>query len=276
MDLSLNLEDTHVVITGGSGFIGASTVTALLSAGAKVTNLDLRPMQPSHCDTQPKYRFLPCDISSEAALTTSFSVASETFGPVACCIALASLDFSVLPHHESLADMEVEQWRRTHMINVEGTFLTARTWLRQLREHAKVDVERGLKNVGLVIVGSESGTFGERGNADYAAGKSAVQGGLVKSLMGDVNRVWPGARVNAVAPGPVDTPQFRKECAENPNQLWVDAQATTALKKPVPPDSVAKSILFLASENWSGNITGQILNVDSGKQGKVIYMKEEC
>jgi len=50
----------------------------------------------------------------------------------------------------------------------------------------------------------------------------------------------------------------------------------TALKRPVPPDSVAKSILFLASENWSGNITGQILNIDSGKQGKVFWMKDEC
>jgi NAD(P)-dependent dehydrogenase (short-subunit alcohol dehydrogenase family) len=44
----------------------------------------------------------------------------------------------------------------------------------------------------------------------------------------------------------------------------------------VPPASVAKSILFLASENWSGNITGQVLNVDSGKQGKVLWQKEEC
>jgi NAD(P)-dependent dehydrogenase (short-subunit alcohol dehydrogenase family) len=82
--------------------------------------------------------------------------------------------------------------------------------------------------------------------------------------------------VNAIAPGPVDTAQFRKECRENPEQFWLDAQATTALKKPVPPESVAKSILFLASESWSGNITGQILNVDSGKQGKVMWTKEEC
>lgn len=50
----------------------------------------------------------------------------------------------------------------------------------------------------------------------------------------------------------------------------------TALKKPVLPESVAKTILFLASENWSGNITGQVLNVDSGKQGKVMNMREEC
>ncbi len=49
----------------------------------------------------------------------------------------------------------------------------------------------------------------------------------------------------------------------------------TALKQPVPPTSVAKSILFLASEAWSGHVTGQILNVDCGKQGKVMWMKQE-
>ena len=49
----------------------------------------------------------------------------------------------------------------------------------------------------------------------------------------------------------------------------------TALGTPVPIISVAKSILYLASEAWSGYVTGQILNVDSGKQGKVMWMKGE-
>lgn len=49
----------------------------------------------------------------------------------------------------------------------------------------------------------------------------------------------------------------------------------TALKRPVPPSAVAKSIVFLASESWSGHITGQVLSVDSGKQGKVMFTKEE-
>jgi hypothetical protein len=48
------------------------------------------------------------------------------------------------------------------------------------------------------------------------------------------------------------------------------------LESPSRHESVAKSILFLASENWSGSITCQVLNVDSGKQGKVMWMKEEC
>lgn len=129
--------------------------------------------------------------------------------------------------------MDVEQWRHTHRINVEGTFLTARTWLRALRDAAKTDKKDQLRNVGLIIIGSESGHFGERGNADYAAGKSAVQIGLVKSLMADVSRIWPGARVNAIAPGPVDTEQFRKECSENPEQLYLDSQATYVYSLPI-------------------------------------------
>jgi NAD(P)-dependent dehydrogenase (short-subunit alcohol dehydrogenase family) len=133
MDLSLHLEDSHVLITGGAGFIGSSVVDAFLFAGSKVSCLDKRD---PHIPASDKFQYLSCDISSEISITNAFSLAIEEFGPVACCVALASLDLSVLPHHESLADMEVEQWRRTHEVNVEGTFLTARAWLRQLRSHA--------------------------------------------------------------------------------------------------------------------------------------------
>lgn len=199
MDISLGLTGSHVLVTGGSGFIGSAVVEAFQAAGARVTCLDIR--DPQTLPESEKFQHFTCDISSESSLTNAFMLAASKFGPVACCVALASLDYSVLLHHESLADMEVDQWRRTHRINVEGTFLTARTWLRQLREYSaslKEDGDR-MKNVSLIIVGSESGYFGERGNADYASGKAAVQLGLVKSLMGDVSRIWPGARLVRVS-----------------------------------------------------------------------------
>ena len=197
VDLGLGLQGTHVVVTGAGGFIGSATVQAFLQAGAKVTALDingekLRELQNNQKtpEIQENLSTNVIDITSESALETAFEQTRQHFGVVQCCIALASLDLSVLPHHESIVNMPVEQWRRTHQVNVEGTFLTARTWLRQIKAHAKPD----LKNISLVIVGSESGWFGERSNPDYASGKSAVQVGLVQSLRGDVARIHPGAR----------------------------------------------------------------------------------
>lgn len=190
IDLGLGLEGTHVVVTGGAGFIGSATVKAFLQAGAYVTAFDINPskLQLSH----DRLAIAKVDITSEDILSTAFGVAHQRFGVIHCCIALASLDLSVLPHHDSIVDMPVSQWRRTYQVNVEGTFLTARMWLRHIKEFAKPD----MKNVCLVIVGSESGWFGERSNPDYASGKSAVQIGLVQSMKGDVARIHPGARYN--------------------------------------------------------------------------------
>lgn len=188
IDLGLRLERTHVVITGGCGSIGSATVKAFLAAGAYVTVFDLLPREKCTLyHLHLKYHLV--DISDEVQLAHAFEAARRDFGVVQCCVALASLDLSNLPHHESIMDMPVEQWRETHRINVEGTFLTAKTWLRQIK-HTRLDTT----NVGLVIVGSESGHFGERTNAAYASGKSAVQAGLVQSLKSDVVRVFPTAR----------------------------------------------------------------------------------
>lgn len=203
MDLGLNLENTHVLITGGSGYIGSVTVTAFLSAGCLVTSLDIKPpiapvtSSVFHSSSrESRFQFIHCDISCETDVESAFQTASKTFGVIKCCIALGSLDLSVLEHHKSLADMSVDQWRRTHRVNVEGTFLTARMFLRQLRDHVANNLHEEdsalnkMDNVSLIIIGSESGLFGERGNADYAAGKSAVQGGLLRSLMSNIVQIW--------------------------------------------------------------------------------------
>ncbi|KAI9712406.1 MAG: hypothetical protein M1820_001619 [Bogoriella megaspora] len=274
MSLGLELEQTHVVVTGASGMIGSQVALAFLSAGCFVTAIDI--VSPPSTFNSDKYLFIKADTTDEKEFEQSWFTAVKKFGPVECCVALAALDLSVLKHHDSLADMEISQFRRTLDVNISGTFLTARTWLRGIRESAEgLRNKNGGRNVSLIIVGSESGHFGERNNADYATSKSAVQFGLLQSLKADAPRVFAGARVNAIAPGPVATRKFWEECKESPDMYWLDAQATVAQKRPVSIERVAKSILYLASDAWSGDVHGHILNVDSGKVGKVMWTKEE-
>lgn len=130
-----------------------------------------------------------------------------------------------------------------------------------------------MKNLSLIIVGSEAGVWGVPGNPDYAASKSAVQYGLMLSLAPDAARVHPRARVNAIAPGAVDTPQFKRECAEgSPTSVrWVESQATVALRSPIQMEDVARQCLVLASERWSASTTGQVLRVDGGKSGRLFW-----
>jgi NAD(P)-dependent dehydrogenase (short-subunit alcohol dehydrogenase family) len=276
MDLSFGLEGTHVLVTGGAGHIGRTVVNAFLSAGARVSSLDIAyPQDQPPPSPITNLQEIYADTSSETSLESGWELAIAGFGTVETCIALAALDLSVLTHVESAADMSIEQFKKTLDVNVTGTFAVARQWLRGLREHTRIKSPQQLHNVSLIMIGSESGHWGERGNPDYGTSKAAVQYGLLQSLRQDVPRVYEGARVNAVAPGAVNTPRFPQECSENPEQYYNDCVGTTALGKPVEMEQVAKSIIFLASEKWSSSVHGQIVNVDSGKLGKIVWEKGE-
>ena len=156
MDVSLGLEDTHVLVTGGAGLIGSKVVEAFLAAGALVTSVDISHNPDDPQDEKSRLLKLHVDTTNEESLFHAFELSFLKHGPIQVCVALAALDLSVLEHHESLADMSVEQFRRTIDVNVTGTFLTARQWLRGLK-FSKENHRESLRNVSLIIVGSESG-----------------------------------------------------------------------------------------------------------------------
>ena len=95
---------------------------------------------------------------------------------------------------------EIEHLSLDDLQNTVGTFVTAKQWLSSVRRQVAF-AEKQQRNVSLIIIGSEAGTFGVLGNPDYAASKSAVQYGLVRSLAPDAARILATARVNAIAPG---------------------------------------------------------------------------
>ena len=175
-DLNLGLSRTHVLVTGGYGMIGKIVVQAFLAAGGHVTVLDINDRSPFDVEDDEKIFYVKTDIANAEQVEAAFNSAEARFGPVLTCVALASLDLSVLSQCESLADMEPTTWQRVFDVNINGTFNTCRSWLRSVRRAVSHPGEAvNLRNVCLIIMGSESGRFGVRTMAAYAAGKSAVQ-----------------------------------------------------------------------------------------------------
>ncbi|KAK4501162.1 hypothetical protein PRZ48_006968 [Zasmidium cellare] len=278
-DLSLGLEDIHVLITGGCGLIGRVVVDAFLAAGSIVSVVDL----PEATERIPvnklgNLRLYPADISKAESIDAAFTEAEKNSGPVEVCIALASIDLSSLPQTETICDADPAVWQNVFNVNINGTFLTAQRWLRGIRTALKDPTKAAkLRNVNLILMGSESGTFGVRTMAAYAAGKSAVQYGLLNSLAKDVPKIYRHARVNAVAPGAVDTARFKEECERYGREWkWEECEATVGMAKPPSVEHVARTFVFLASERFSGSTHGQVLHVDGGKMGTVAWKPGEA
>src|SRR5215218_6295918 len=111
--------------------------------------------------------------------------------------------------------------------------------------------------------------FGEAGHADYAAAKSAIVGGLLLSLKNEVVRVAPRARVNAVCPGWTHSPMTRAEL-DDP-ELVRRVTRTMPLRKVARAEDVAAQVVALASDEISGHVTGQVVTVAGGMEGRVLH-----
>lgn len=105
-------------------------------------------------------------------------------------------------------------------------------------------------------------------HADYAAAKSAAMFGLLASLKNEVSALGPEVRVNAVAPGWTATPA-RVAAGIDPDHVE-RATSTMALKKLATPPDVAAQVVVLASDRLSGHVTGQIVTVAGGMEGRII------
>ncbi len=158
-------------------------------------------------------------------------------------------------------ELPLERWRETVDANLTASFLTARGFLRGA-------AERG--HGSLVLVGSTAGIFGEAGHADYAAAKSAVIQGLLLSLKNEIVRVAPRARVNAVCPGWTYSPMTRGEVDD---EVLERVTATMALRKIAEPEDVARQVVVLASDELSGHVTGQVVVVAGGMEGRLLHPK---
>jgi 3-oxoacyl-[acyl-carrier protein] reductase len=247
-----------VLVTGASSGIGAACARAFSAEGARVLVHYNRGEERARAVAEELggVPTVQADLTVEADVDRLFDDARAALGQVDVCAAVAG----VYPADDApVWALSLERWEHTLRANLTATFLTARGFLRE--------VER-TGHGSLVLVGSTAGVFGEQGHADYAAAKSGVLGGLLLSLKNEVARISTTARVNAVAPGWTVSPMTRG--------LLDDAAVeritkTMPLRKVALPEDVAAHVVVLASDTLSGHVTGQVVVVAGGMEGRLVH-----
>jgi 3-oxoacyl-[acyl-carrier protein] reductase len=158
--------------------------------------------------------------------------------------------------------MTLSQWQRTMDTDLTGAFLTSRGFLRHLSDSPREEAS-------IVFVASTAALFGEENHTDYAAAKAAMAYGMTRSLKNEIVRIAPRGRVNCVCPGWVLTPMAAKSMADESAVARVTA--TMSLRKIATPEDVARAIVFLSSSRLAGHLSGTILPLAGGMEGRWLH-----
>jgi len=247
-----------VLVTGGAGGIGSACVRAFAAEGARVaihyrssvTQAEELAREVGAAAT------LQADLTEESEVERLFYEATDALGQIDVCAAVAGM----WPRDdEPVWRLTLARWDEVLRANLTATFLTARAFLREVKRTG---------HGSLVLVGSTAGRFGEAGHADYAAAKAAIQVGLLLSLKNEIVRIAPAARVNAVAPGWTYSPLTRGELDP---ELVERLTRTMSLRKVALAEDVARAVVVLASDELSGHVTGEIVTVAGGMEGRTLH-----
>jgi 3-oxoacyl-[acyl-carrier protein] reductase len=260
------LANRVVLVTGASGGIGQEVARAFISEGAKVVAHYGRHPEHARALTQelgPRCVALGADVTQESEVERLFSDTESALGPVEILIANAGY---WPPNDCPIEKMTLTQWNETIAVDLTSVFLCTREFFRGIARHKIADPAA-------VLIGSTAGIFGEAGHADYAAAKAGLTFGLARTLKNELCRLTPRGRINVVCPGWTFTPMTER-FAQDPPKIRRVLQ-TIPLRKVGRPQDVAAAVVYLASGRLSGHMTGQILTVAGGMEGRVLYDSNE-
>lgn len=240
----MKLQGKVAIITGGASGIGAATARLFVEEGAKVVLVDLNVEKGKAFEAELKAQnaealFVKANITSEEEVQNIYKETIAAFGKVDIVFNNAGIG-RVTPTEE----LEYAEWRNTVNVDLDGVFLVARDAIREM-----------LKSGGGTIVNTASmyGWVGSPGSAAYNAAKGGVIN-LTRSLA--LEYATKNIRVNALAPGFIDTPIIPEESKEV-------LRTMTPMQRLGQSEEMAKAVLFLASDD-SSFMTGNVLTVDGG------------
>jgi NAD(P)-dependent dehydrogenase (short-subunit alcohol dehydrogenase family) len=175
-------------------------LTISAGQGCRVTGHDFKPItSPEKSDN---FYTVQGDISTEDSISSAIQSAHSHFGPINILIANAGItdEQNAYP----IWELPIDLWEKVYAINIRGCFLTIKHFLRSAK--ASQDAAgKEMEHLAVVVTGSECGKFGQEGHVEYASGKAGLQYGLIRGVKNEIVRLNSKARINAVAPGWVDT-----------------------------------------------------------------------
>jgi 3-oxoacyl-[acyl-carrier protein] reductase len=254
-----SIENETAVITGAGSGIGEAASLAFARAGANVVMVDVDEEAldgasdriESEVNDPDRVATAVCDVTDSEGVAASIEFAVERFGGIDVLYNNAGVSQSQV----GSIPMDVDEiseavWDEIQDVNLKGSFLCAKYAVPHMRAG----------DGGVVINTSSASALGiSEGMAAYSSAKGAIIT-LTEQLAADLAE--DGIRVNAVSPGPVDTPMFR---GGRKGQEWVEeVESKILLDGLVAPEDVANAAVFLASEE-AGMVTGVVLPVDGGR-----------
>jgi len=260
--MDMGLQGKSFLITGASGGIGTSCARIFADEGARLAlhyhrnESGARELAES---LSVEAIIAGADLGQEQEVDDLFAKIAQDLGPLNGIVVNAGIWCA---QAAPVAEMSLEQWQQTMQTNLTSAFLSCRGYLRQLAEHR-------VESASIVLIASTAGLFGEEGHCDYSASKAAMAYGMTSSLKNEIVRLAPKGRVNCVAPGWVMTPMAETSLADP--RVMAQQTATIAMAKVARPEDIARAVLYLSSELASGHVTGCILPVTGGMEGRLLH-----
>ncbi|MGH7187215.1 MAG: SDR family NAD(P)-dependent oxidoreductase, partial [Pseudomonadota bacterium] len=236
----MRMQGRRVLITGGASGIGLATARRLAGEGARLVLADIHPAEPVAAELRAEgaeAAYLRTDVSRNADIEALIDFALARFGGLDLLVNNAGIAL-----RKPVTDTSEEEWDRVIAVNLKSVFLACRVAIPRMR---------GRPGAAIVNIASELGLVGCPAAAAYCASKGGVIQ-LTRAMA--VDHAREGIRINAVCPGPVDTPLL---------DAFDESTAITLLGRVGRPEEVAAAIAFLVSDD-AAFMTGATLVVDGG------------
>jgi NAD(P)-dependent dehydrogenase (short-subunit alcohol dehydrogenase family) len=248
------LESRVAVVTGGASGIGLATVRRLAAEGAHVVIGDLDPAAGKAAADEVGGLFVQTDVTDPTAVENLFKQAFDTYGSVDIAFNNAGIS---PPDDASILDTGLDAWRKVQEVNLTSVYLCCKAAIPYMQRQGKGSIINTASFV--AVMGAATSQI------SYSASKGGV---LAMSRELGVEFARQGIRVNALCPGPVNTPLLTELFAKDPERAR-RRLVHVPMGRFGEPDEIAAAVAFLASDD-SSFITANTFLVDGGISGAYV------